>query len=140
MQRERQADPGVGLRIGGIGDPGAVGLNRGLAAPLEQQAVGLAEREHPAGAQRPVAGRFQVAQVQQPAPQARVDLADVLLRPGPRPARARFTAPVGVRQARHVGRDAAELPGEPVIQGDFRGDLGGLGRDRRPHQLLPLRP
>ena len=45
VQRKRQPDPGIRLRVGGAGDLVAIGLDRLRAPGREEEAVGLAERE-----------------------------------------------------------------------------------------------
>ncbi len=136
MQRQRQADPGVR-----VADRPRRRSRRGRPRPRprasrDQETVGLAEREHPVGAQLPVARWRQVAHVQQAAPDDGVDLPDVSPRSRPlgrSRSRRGLAPPVGGRQARHargIERQVPELPGQPVVERDLGGDLPSPRRAR----------
>lgn len=128
VQRERQADPGIWLRVGGASDLIAIRLNRRARLLAHQEPVSLAERERSVGAQFAVPSGRQVAHVQQTAPYCSADLPGFLLNPGIglHLVCEGLTPLVGGRNARHPGgvdRHMPDLPGQPVVKRNLAGDL-----------------
>src|ERR1700722_11891302 len=115
MNRQRQAEPGSRVRLGG--ESRAVGRYRGARVPLDKKDIGRAELRNVRRAQLPEPLWLLEAHVQESAPRDGVNLPDVVLDPALwEDLPAEGLAPlVGGRQACDPGgvhRRMPELPGE----------------------------